>query len=264
MRSFTKLFGVLAILFWFTNKSMGYVSSPIPLEAVDSLKAGIKIRLQEPARDTLPTMDLDQIIRDIILQGMQYFEQNYPQEVVNIVKPAYKSFSRHHPYGKFTDEEGKTFYTIGRERADRFYEEDIPQYGKILPPVLVYSPKDKSGDSYVVPLAFNDTIRFFAEFAPDTCLITGGPPWELLYMGYTGRDPDRPRANLTKFPPIDSVEADSIMRTTLAPGEEIISQRLFNMMFTRIPYWNFLIQTGGKGSPDTNIHWVDPVNREIH
>lgn len=263
MRYLSKLlvFGII----WgcFTTESVGEYTSPIPLAAVDTLKAHIKIRLQEPARDTLPTMNLHQIIQDIISNGMAYFEQNYPQEVVNIVKPAYKSFRHLKPYGKFVDEQEKTYYTIGRQHADRFYEDSIFEYGKVWSPVLVHSPNGASGDRYIVPLAYKDTMRFCIEFAPDSTEYTG-KPWKCTSMGYTGRNPANPLSNLTHFPPMDSVEADSIMRSTLPPGEEIVSQRLFNMAFTAIPYWNFLTQTGSKSAPDKSIYWIDPVNKEVH
>ena len=49
---------------------------PIPPESVGALAAKIEVRLKEPARDTLPTMDLHQIIRDIIFEGREYFEEN--------------------------------------------------------------------------------------------------------------------------------------------------------------------------------------------
>ncbi len=256
MKYFLKLLGFCMILFCFTNKSVGYVS-PIRPESVDTMETMMANMFQQPSRASLPSMELNQIIRDILFEGMEYFEQNYPQEVVNIVKLGWESFKKSHPYRKYKDEQDQIYFTAGRIHGKRYYLQDILDYGEVRPPTLVYSLIDKKGDRYVVPLVLKDTIRARIFFEPNS--------FELTSMAYSSRQGiGIPLADMTEYPPIDSVKAYSIIQDALPVGEKIVSQRLFNMICTAIPYWGFLTQTGSKSTSNTSIHWIDPINKEPH
>jgi hypothetical protein len=124
-------------------------------------------------------------------------------------------------------------------------------YGRVLNPVLVYSILGKKGDEYIVPLAYKDTIVALAKFDIEDSLVLTN----MMYCSTPGRFFPR----WTKWPPVDSAEAYRIMRDSLPVDEKIIDQRLFDVTYSSVPYWGFLIEKATKDSTQKKIYWIDPI-----
>jgi hypothetical protein len=190
-------------------------------------------------------------MRDIYYLGMDYFETNYSQEIVNFVKPIYNVLTSESYYGMFTDEHGDTFITCCSKGDPRYYLDSLQQYLQICPPVLIYNKWSRTGDVYQIPLAYKDTIKAYVAFYADS-LKRGPVGWADAGNSFL--------FGLTEFPTVDSVEADSLFRDTLPPDEQIIDQRLFRL-WGALPYWTILTETQGKAGSDSAIHWLDPIKK---
>lgn len=238
MRYFIKLFVFVVVFSWATT-GMGDTS---PTEAsLDTFKIQITGRLKESPRKPLPDMDIDKIVKDVMRKGkdrIKYLEKNYPKEIVNVLKPALKSF---HHLGKYKDEKGKTYFTFGQKKVGwRYYPDDMFKYGKILHPILSYNVISKKLDYYWVPLAFNDSVVAFEGFLAES--MKSGSAW---YGQYKPVD-----SFLAVF---DSLTADSMVRISLSTDEKIISKKLF--MLPQV-VWGFLVERtdeNGK-NPDTTVY----------
>lgn len=212
-----------------TLESPKYISEK---EFIEYIKTEVAREMKEPLREPFPIANLDSIMKDMLNAYLNMPKKKiwkrYPEEIVSILKPALESSKRYISYKVLKDKNGKTYFES--VLLGKFYIEELLKYGKVLPPFICYSLADKQWDTYVVPLAFRDTVLKAVRFLIDSNKFSN------LEFGMRGKPIDSYLANFDK--------ADSIMNISLSPGEKIVSKKLF----CHPPmYWGFLVErTNGK------------------